>query len=110
MQLVGQVKTTAKLYLYLIGIIIYNGNDSQIKIGRIIVKPQTPDPKTSAPKMPHQVAAAPQTVCPRAGNIATRETLDSRTLFAGTDEVIITHGAETYRLRLTRQNRLILTK
>lgn len=39
-----------------------------------------------------------------------RKTLDSRTLLAGSDEVVITHGAETYRLRLTRQNRLILTK
>ena len=63
-----------------------------------------------SPKMPHQAAAASQPVCSRAGNIATRGTLDSRTLFAGTDESIITHGAETYRLRLTRQNRLILTK
>ncbi|OGS99833.1 MAG: hypothetical protein A3F73_05420 [Gallionellales bacterium RIFCSPLOWO2_12_FULL_59_22] len=67
-------------------------------------------PQTSGQKMPPQAAAAPQPVCPYADNIATRGTLDSRTLFAGTDEIIITHGAETYRLRLTRQNRLILTK
>jgi len=31
-------------------------------------------------------------------------------LFAGSNEVGIAHGLETYRLRLTRQNRLILTK
>lgn len=36
--------------------------------------------------------------------------LDSGSLFAGGSEVVITHGAETYRLRLTRQNKLILTK
>lgn len=36
--------------------------------------------------------------------------LDSGALFAGGNEVVIAHGAETYRLRLTRQNRLILTK
>ncbi len=36
--------------------------------------------------------------------------LDSRMLLAGGVEVVIDHGGETYRLRLTRQNRLILTK
>lgn len=36
--------------------------------------------------------------------------LDSAALLAGGSEVAIRHGAETYRLRLTRQNRLILTK
>ena len=36
--------------------------------------------------------------------------LNSRELFAGTREIIILHGADTYRLRLTSQNKLILTK
>jgi hemin uptake protein HemP len=36
--------------------------------------------------------------------------LDAGALFAGGNEVVITHGAEIYRLRLTRQNKLILTK
>jgi hemin uptake protein HemP len=36
--------------------------------------------------------------------------LDSRDLFVGTREIIIGHGGETYRLRLTAQNKLILTK
>lgn len=36
--------------------------------------------------------------------------LDSRDLFIGTREVIINHGADVYRLRLTGQNKLILTK
>lgn len=36
--------------------------------------------------------------------------LDSRDLFIGTREVIIHHGGEVYRLRLTSQNKLILTK
>jgi hemin uptake protein HemP len=38
------------------------------------------------------------------------EPLDTGVLFAGSSEVVITHGAEVYRLRLTRQNKLILTK
>lgn len=38
------------------------------------------------------------------------ERLDSRDLFVGTREIIIMHGEETYRLRLTAQNKLILTK
>ena len=36
--------------------------------------------------------------------------LDSRDLFAADREIIIAHGEETYRLRLTSQNKLILTK
>jgi len=36
--------------------------------------------------------------------------LDSGVLFAGTREITITHGNEIYRLRLTAQNKLILTK
>lgn len=36
--------------------------------------------------------------------------LDSRDLFVATREVTITHGGDVYRLRLTAQNKLILTK
>jgi hemin uptake protein HemP len=36
--------------------------------------------------------------------------IDSRDLFLATREVIIGHGTETYRLRLTALNKLILTK
>jgi hemin uptake protein HemP len=36
--------------------------------------------------------------------------IDSRDLFVGTREIIIGHGEDTYRLRLTAQNKLILTK
>ena len=36
--------------------------------------------------------------------------LDSRDLFVGTREITIQHGEDAYRLRLTAQNKLILTK
>jgi hemin uptake protein HemP len=36
--------------------------------------------------------------------------VESRALFADTREIVIAHGDETYRLRLTAQNKLILTK
>ena len=36
--------------------------------------------------------------------------IDSRELFATEREIIISHGEEKYRLRLTSQNKLILTK
>lgn len=36
--------------------------------------------------------------------------VDSRDIFAGTREITIVHRTETYRLRLTAQNKLILTK
>ncbi|MTW17562.1 hemin uptake protein HemP [Rhodoplanes serenus] len=34
----------------------------------------------------------------------------SRDLFVATREIVIQHGADAYRLRLTAQNKLILTK
>jgi hemin uptake protein HemP len=36
--------------------------------------------------------------------------IDSRELFVGTREITIVHGDDAYRLRLTAQNKLILTK
>ena len=36
--------------------------------------------------------------------------VDSRELFVETREITITHGGDVYRLRLTAQNKLILTK
>ncbi|HVW22522.1 MAG TPA: hemin uptake protein HemP [Opitutaceae bacterium] len=36
--------------------------------------------------------------------------IDSRALFVDGREIVIAHGDETYRLRLTAQNKLILTK
>ena len=40
----------------------------------------------------------------------TGDRIDSRDLFINTREITIAHGAEVYRLRLTAQNKLILTK
>lgn len=36
--------------------------------------------------------------------------INSRDLFVASREIIISHGEDTYRLRLTAQNKLILTK
>jgi hemin uptake protein HemP len=38
------------------------------------------------------------------------ERLNSKELFADQRELLIVHGDDTYRLRLTFQNKLILTK
>jgi hemin uptake protein HemP len=54
----------------------------------------------------------------RAGNASptvrnlsmTGNRIDSRELFQSEREIIIAHGEEIYRLRLTSQNKLILTK
>jgi hemin uptake protein HemP len=40
----------------------------------------------------------------------TNDRLDSRDLFVGTREITILHGGDAYHLRLTAQNKLILTK
>jgi hemin uptake protein HemP len=42
--------------------------------------------------------------------LLTDNRMDSRDLFAGNREITIGHGEEIYRLRLTAQNKLILTK
>jgi hemin uptake protein HemP len=38
------------------------------------------------------------------------QTVDSVALMKGRRELIIRHGADTYRLRITASNKLILTK
>lgn len=43
-------------------------------------------------------------------NQATIKAVSSRKLFGGANEVIIQHQDESYVLRLTKQNKLILTK
>ncbi|MGH8609627.1 MAG: hemin uptake protein HemP [Gammaproteobacteria bacterium] len=40
----------------------------------------------------------------------TQRRLKSQELFRGREEVIIEHGGQEYRLRKTRQDKLILTK
>lgn len=40
----------------------------------------------------------------------TNNRVDSRALFGGVREITIVHGDDSYRLRLTAQNKLILTK
>lgn len=40
----------------------------------------------------------------------TAPVVDSVTLMSGRRELIIRHGAESYRLRVTASNKLILTK
>lgn len=42
--------------------------------------------------------------------LATDGAVDSATLMNGRRELIIRHGADTYRLRITASNKLILTK
>jgi len=50
---------------------------------------------------PQSVANAPR---------ASIATVLSEDLFEGTRELIIRHGSKEYRLRITRANKLILTK
>ncbi len=56
-----------------------------------------PAPSVPANRQPASPPAAPRP-------------LESGELFGGRDEVLIVHGNETYRLRRTRQGKLILTK
>lgn len=60
-----------------------------------------PDPR-NAPAMSEPPA--------RRGEQPAPPRLHASAQFRHGNEVLIEHGGETYRLRLTRQNRLILTK
>jgi hemin uptake protein HemP len=47
---------------------------------------------------------------PRPSTINSSQPVESRDLLQGRDQVEILHRGETYRLRITRQGKLILTK
>lgn len=66
------------------------GTVADLRIARIPRVTQAPEPATPIGK------AAPR--------------IDSRRLFAGGREVVITHDGADYRLRLTASGKLILTK
>jgi hemin uptake protein HemP len=56
-------------------------------------------------------AAPPHSSPAAARSIAVQDNqIDSRNLFVATREITIAHGSDIYRLRLTAQNKLILTK
>jgi len=57
-----------------------------------------------------RAASAPSVVAARRSINVINQGIDSRELFVATREVVIQHAGETYRLRLTAQNKLILTK
>lgn len=50
------------------------------------------------------------TLAPKLASSATQRRLVAAELFAGAREVLLTHADELYRLRITRNNKLILTK
>jgi hemin uptake protein HemP len=54
--------------------------------------------------------ATNETTVPTRSITVVAHKIDSRELFAGNREIIITHREDSYRLRLTAQNKLILTK
>ncbi|SEA45414.1 hemin uptake protein HemP [Rubrimonas cliftonensis] len=53
---------------------------------------------------------APATARPAPSQTLTEASVDSATLLAGSRILLIRHAGETYTLRLTRQNKLLLTK
>jgi hemin uptake protein HemP len=57
------------------------------------------------------IADASNPAAKQARDIAiNNDRIERRDLFVGTREIIIGHGDDVYRLRLTAQNKLILTK
>jgi hemin uptake protein HemP len=61
--------------------------------------------------IPHPAARTPEQSSGAARHVSiANNRLDSRDLFVGTREITILHGGDAYHLRLTAQNKLILTK
>ena len=59
----------------------------------------------------HAANSSPVSASPASRSVSVSGSrIDSRELFAAEREIIIAHGDETYRLRLTSQNKLIVTK
>jgi len=64
----------------------------------------------ASPKDKHDTdAGAPASKHERSVVIANNR-IDSHALFENGREIVIAHGSEIYRLRVTAQNKLILTK
>jgi hemin uptake protein HemP len=55
-------------------------------------------------------SAGPHDPAPRRAIMITGNQVESRDLFSLGREIVIAHGDDRYRLRLTSQNKLILTK
>jgi hemin uptake protein HemP len=64
----------------------------------------------SQKRSPSDRTEAPSEIPPARMIAVVAHKIDSLELFAGAREIIITHGGDSYRLRLTGQNKLILTK
>lgn len=65
---------------------------------------------TTAGKIGNVTARAGNAPAPTRSLAMSGNRLDSRDIFATEREIIIAHGEDNYRLRLTSQNKLILTK
>lgn len=66
--------------------------------------------KMTQERFPHVASSAAEVPAGDRAIVVHGNAIDSKDLFSGNREIIIAHGAENYRLRLTSQNKLILTK
>ncbi len=69
--------------------------------------------ETLPPKTPHPAVAAPRgaaTLAAAAAALPGQRCIDSETLLGNGGELFIHHAQQVYRLRLTAQGKLILTK
>jgi hemin uptake protein HemP len=64
----------------------------------------------SEKRPPHVHTETPSETPPTRTITVVAHKIDSLELFSDAREIIITHGGDSYRLRLTGQNKLILTK
>jgi hemin uptake protein HemP len=89
------------------GLQIYNRREQASRTRTNLGQPTPPREQTANNK-----DGAPGTSVAELGrNVVMRgNRFDSRDIFQSVREIIIAHGEETYRLRLTAQNKLILTK
>ncbi len=68
------------------------------------------NPRSDQEKQGNRVTPAAPIAAPGRHVAVADHRIDSRDLFIDTREITITHRGDIYRLRLTAQNKLILTK
>lgn len=81
-----------------------------MRINRIIIRHSNYILNKDMSRLTKSVQATTNTALTPPLTLATPPILESATLFGQHEEIQIRHGAETYRLRQTRQGKLILTK
>jgi len=75
-----------------------------------VVQMKPDQPETDVDTMPIMTPTSPRSPSESAQRTHAPSTLQTDALFQGNQEILINHNGENYRLRITKNGKLILTK